>query len=87
MLLYAAAREEANQDYYTKAPATWLANECWNDDPRAHALGSKHGEWKKAMTQFSRRLADQPPNVTPKRHKRLITEAIDRVKNQRANQR
>jgi hypothetical protein len=41
--LYAAARREANQDHYTKTPANWLANECWGDDPNAHALGARSG--------------------------------------------
>jgi hypothetical protein len=41
MMLYAAARHEADQDYYTKAPATWLANECWNDDPKG-TLWARH---------------------------------------------
>jgi Helix-turn-helix domain len=34
----AAARQEADQDEYTKPPAKWLAEEWWDDDPRAHAL-------------------------------------------------
>jgi len=42
-MLYGAARWDANQDHYTKTPATWLANECWGDDPRAHALGARNG--------------------------------------------
>jgi hypothetical protein len=40
MMLYSAAREEADQKHYDKSPAKWLADECWNDDPAAHALGS-----------------------------------------------
>jgi hypothetical protein len=42
-MMYGAARWEANQDYYTKTPANWLANECWGDDPGAHALGARGG--------------------------------------------
>ena len=40
MMQYAAARDEADQDEYTKSPATWLEEGCWDDDPAAHALGS-----------------------------------------------
>jgi hypothetical protein len=51
-MIYAAARWEANQDHYTKTPANWLANECWGDDPRAHALGARNGFTRSGLARM-----------------------------------
>jgi hypothetical protein len=37
--VYAAARDEAKQHHFDIAPARWLRDECWNDDPASHSLG------------------------------------------------
>ncbi len=62
VMIYAAARWEANQDHYTKTPANWLANECWGDDPHAHALGARNGFTRSSlakMEESARRLREQ----------------------------
>jgi hypothetical protein len=64
-MLYAAARWEANQDHYTLPAAKWLAEECWGDDPRAHALGARNGWTRSQMARMAEcsaeneRLAEQ----------------------------
>jgi hypothetical protein len=69
MMLYSAAREEADQDHYTKTPANWLANECWNDDPEAHALGSGRGKWGRRVREWLKEASSFEPmspfDVTP----------------------
>lgn len=62
IMAYSAARAEADQDEYTKTPAKWLSDECWNDDPQAHALGSGRGggAWRKALKKLRNDLAAAP---------------------------
>jgi hypothetical protein len=58
VMLYAAARERADQPEYTKTPAKWLLDESWKDDPEAHALGEggHRGAWKRAVKQLRRSI-------------------------------
>ncbi len=63
--IYAAARECADQDYYTFAPTKWLENECWGDDPRAHAIGSKANWISRRAAEMMNAWNERP--VTTKR--------------------
>jgi hypothetical protein len=57
-MAYAAARWEANQDHYTLPAAKWLAEECWGDDPRAHALGARDGWTRSQLARMAERSAE-----------------------------
>lgn len=66
MMQYAAARDEADQDEYTKSPATWLEEGCWDDDPAAHALGSGRHRFSRLWQKMKAGGFDFSPETRPR---------------------
>jgi hypothetical protein len=69
-MIYAAARWEANQDHYTKTPANWLANECWGDDPGAHALGARGGLTRSRLARMKENARQTEEHARQRREQR-----------------